>query len=128
MATRVREKAKARKENRDKRARAEARYIRISSRKVGIVLDLIRGMQVYDAMATLQFTPKAAAPVVAKLLNSAVANAQNNLDLDPNTLFVAECFANQGPTLKRYQPRARGSAYPILKRSCHITIILDEAK
>ena len=128
MATRVREKAEKRRENRDKRARAQAKYIRISSRKVGIVLDLIRGKSVDEALATLMFTPKAAAPVVEELLNSAIANAQNNLDLDPQTLFVAECFADQGPTLKRYQPRARGSAYSILKRTSHITIILDEAK
>ena len=128
MATRIREKAAARKANADKRPHAIARYVRISSRKVKIVLDLIRGKSVAEAQAILEFTPKAAAPVVLKVLNSAVANAENTQDLSRDTLYVAECFANQGPTLKRYRPRAHGRANRILKRTSHITVVLDQAK
>jgi large subunit ribosomal protein L22 len=128
MATRSREKTAARRENRDKRPRAIARYVRISSRKVKVVIDLIRGKSVVEAQAILMYTPKAASPVVEKLLNSAVANAENNLDLSRDTLYVAEVFANQGPTLKRFRPRAQGRASRIRKRTSHITIILDQAK
>ena len=130
MATRSREKSAARKANADKRARCTAKYIRIPSRKVHIVLDLIRGKSADQALAILMNTPKAAAPIVAKVLNSAIANAENNLELDRSTLYVAECYANQGPTLKRYwarsHPRSRGQAFSILKRSSHITVILDQ--
>jgi large subunit ribosomal protein L22 len=128
MATRTREKAAARKQNADKRARATAKYIRISSRKVKIVIDLIRGKKVDDALAILMFTPKAAAPVVEKVLRSAIANAENNLELDRGTLYVAECFANQGPTLKRFQHHGRGMAYSIMKRTSHVTVVLDQVK
>jgi len=129
MAKRIKEKAAARKENRDNRPQATAKYIRISSRKVRIVLDLIRGKQAEEALAILEFTPKAAAPEVAKVLKSAIANAENNPPyLNRDNLFVAACYANQGPTLKRFMPRAKGSASPILKRSSHITVILDEKK
>ena len=126
MATRSREKSAARKANADKRARCTAKYIRIPSRKVHIVLDLIRGKSADQALAILMNTPKAASPVVAKVLNSAIANAENNLDLDRSTLYVAEAYANQGPTLKRFHPRSRGRAFSILKRSSHITVILDQ--
>ncbi len=128
MATRSREKAADRRENRDKRPRAIARYVRISSRKVKVVIDLIRGKSVREAQAILMYTPKAASPVVEKLLNSAIANAENNLDMSGDTLYVAEVFANQGPTLKRFRPRAQGRASSIRKRTSHITIILDQAK
>lgn len=128
MATRSREKSAARQKNRDRRPRAIARYVRISSRKVKVVIDLIRGKSVREAQAILMYTPKAAAPIVGKLLNSAVANAENNLDMNGDTLYVAEVFANQGPTLKRFRPRAHGRASSIRKRSSHITIILDQAK
>ncbi len=128
MATRSREKSAARRENRDVRPRAIARYVRISSRKVKVVIDLIRGKSVNEAQAILMYTPKAASPVVEKLLNSAVANAENNLDLSRDTLYIAEVFANQGPTLKRFRPRAQGRASRIRKRTSHITIILDQAK
>ncbi len=128
MATRSREKAAARRENADKRPRAIARYVRISSRKVKIVVDLIRGKSVKEAEAILMFTPKAASEPIAKLLKSAVANAENNLDLSADTLYVAEAYANQGPTLKRFTPRAQGRATPIRKRTSHITIVLDQAK
>ena len=111
MATRSREKSAARKANADKRPHAIARYVRISSRKVKVVIDLIRGKSVKEAQAILMYTPKAASEPVLKLLNSAVANAENNLDLSADTLYVAEVFANQGPTLKRFRPRAhRASA------------------
>ena len=126
MATRSREKTARRRENADKRPRAIARYVRISSRKVRIVIDLIRGKSVREAEAILRYTPKAATEVVEKLLNSAIANAENNLQLSRDELYVAEVFANPGPTLKRYVARSRGSASPMLKRTSHITIVLDQ--
>ena len=126
MATRSREKSAARKANADKRPHATAKYIRIPSRKVHIVLDLIRGNSADQALAILMNTPKAASPIVAKVLNSAIANAENNLEMDRSTLYVAECFANQGPTLKRFHPRSRGQAFSILKRTSHITVVLDQ--
>ena len=107
-------------------ARAYLRYARISPRKVSIVCDLIRGKDVNDALAILMYTPKSAAPVVEKLLNSAIANAENNLAMDRENLYVAEVFANQGPTLKRYWPRSHGRADQILKRTSNITIVLDQ--
>ena len=102
----MKQKAAARKANADKRPRAVARYIRISSRKVKIVIDLIRGKKVDEALAILMYTPTSAAPVVEKLLRSAIANAENNLGMDHESLYVAEVFANQGPTLKRYWARS----------------------
>ena len=128
MATRTRDKGAAREQTRDKRPQAHAKHIRLSSRKAKIVLDLIRGKDVDQALAILHFTPKAASPVIAKVLSSAIANAVNNQDLDRSTLYVAECYANQAPTMKRIQPRAQGRAYRILKRSSHITVVLDEKK
>ena len=128
MATRVKQKAAARKANADKRPHAIARYVRISSRKVKIVIDLIRGKKVDDALAILMYTPKSAAPVVEKLLNSAIANAENNLEMNRDSLYVAEVYANQGPTLKRYWARSHGRADMIHKRTSHITIVLDQAK
>ena len=123
MATRSREKSAARKANADKRPRAIAKYVRISSRKVKVVIDLIRGKSVAEAKAILAFTPKAASEPVLKVL---VANAENNLDMSADQLFVAEVFANQGPTLKRFRPRAQGRASRIRKRTSHITVILDK--
>lgn len=128
MATRTREKAAARKQNADKRPRATAKYIRISPRKVQVVIDLIRGKKVDEALAILAYTPKSASPVVEKLLESAIANAENNLQMDRGSLYVAEVYANQGPTLKRYWARSHGRADMILKRSSHITIVLDAVK
>ena len=128
MATRIREKAKFRKENADKRPRATARYVRISSSKVKIVIDLIRGKKVDEAMAILMYTPKSAAPVVEKLLASAIANAENNLSMNRDDLYVAEVYANQGPTYKRYWARSHGRADVILKRTSHITVVLDQVK
>lgn len=126
MARNQRERKAARDANKDKRPKAVARYIRLSSRKVKIVIDLIRGKSVEEALAILAYTPKAAAPVVEKLLLSAIANAENNLEMDRSNLYVAECFADQGPTLKRYRAQSMGRATPIRKRTSHITIILDQ--
>ena len=98
-------------------ARAKLSYARISSRKVKIVIDLIRNKSVGEALAILKFTPKAGAEIVEKLLNSAIANAQNNHNMDVDKLYVAEIYANQGPTLKRIMPRAQGRAFRIRKRT-----------
>lgn len=125
MATRVREKTRIRKENADKRPQATAKFIRISSSKVRIVLNLIKGKSFAEAQAILKNTPKAASEVILKVLNSAASNAENNLNMSKSDLIVADAFANQGPTLKRVMPRAKGSASPILKRTSHVTVILD---
>ncbi len=126
MATNTQKKAQAHMAARDTRPSAHAKYVRISSRKVQIVVDLIRGKSVDDAVAILQFTPKAGAPVVLKVLNSAIANAVNNSELDRKSLYVAEVYANPGPTLKRFVARSRGSASPMLKRTSHISVVLDQ--
>ncbi len=125
MATRVKEKAAARQANADKRPRATAKYVRVAPRKAQIVVDLIRGKQVDDALAILMYTPKSAAPVVEKLLNSAIANAEFK-EMDRSSLYVAEVYANQGPTLKRYWARSHGRADMIKKHTSHITIVLDQ--
>ena len=126
MATRVKEKAAARKANADKRPHASVKYVRVAPRKCKIVVDLIRGKQVDEALAILMYTPKSAAPVGEKLLNSAIANAENNLEMDRASLYVAEVYANQGPTLKRYWARSHGRADMIKKHTSHITIVLDQ--
>ncbi len=126
MATRQKVKAAQRKLNADKRPHATAKYVRVAPRKVQIVLDLIRGKKVDDALAIVMYTPKSASPVVEKLLNSAIANAENNLEMDREMLYVAECYANQGPTLKRYWARSHGRADMIKKHTSHITIVLDQ--
>ena len=107
-------------------ARAYLRNARISPRKVQIVLDLIRNKPVDIALATLDLTPKAASPIIAKLLKSAMANAENNNNMDKDSLYVAECFVTPGPIMKRIMPRAQGRAYRILKRTSDITIVLKE--
>ncbi len=107
-------------------ARAVVRHIRMSPRKARQVVDLIRNKEVGEALTILQFTPRGASPVVAKLLKSAIANAENNFDMDVDSLYVAECFVDQGPTMKRIRPRARGMADRIRKRTSHITVILRE--
>ena len=107
-------------------ARAYLKYARISPRKVQIVLDLIRGKDAGTAMAILKNTPKSASEYLIKLLKSAVANAENNNGMNPADLYIEECFANKGPTMKRIRPRAQGRAYRIEKRMSHITIILNE--
>jgi large subunit ribosomal protein L22 len=107
-------------------ARAHLRGLRIAPRKVQIVLDLIRNKPVNLALATLRHTPKAASQPVTKLLQSAMANAENNHNMDKKYLYVAECFVTPGPTMKRIMPRAQGRAFRILKRSSHITLVVKE--
>ena len=107
-------------------ARAYLRYARISPRKVQIVLDLIRNQSAEKAMAILRHTPKAASELLEKLLKSAIANAENNHNMDKTKLYVAECFVCPGPIMKRIRPRAQGRAFRVLKRSSHITLVLKE--
>ena len=126
MATRSKAKALVRAENKDRRPKAIAKYIRISPSKVHVVLDLIRGRDYNEAVAILKTTAKAATEPVLKCLNSAAANAEVNNGMNKDNLYVAECFADQGPTLMRMQPVSRGRGYRILKRTSHITVILDE--
>ena len=125
MAKRIREKAAARQESADKRPRAVAKYVRISPDKVRIVIDVIRGVGYTEAVAILKSTRKAACEPLLKVLESAAANAENNLNMSKGELYVAECYANAGPILKRVMPRAKGSASRINKRTSHITVILD---
>ncbi|WDL98936.1 50S ribosomal protein L22 [Alicyclobacillus sp. ALC3] len=108
--------------------RAVAKYIRIAPRKVRLVVDLIRGKRVGEALAILKFTPRGASPVVEKVLRSAMANAENNHNLDVDNLIVKEVFVDQGPTLKRFHPRAQGRAYSIFKRTSHITVVVAEKR
>ncbi len=109
-----------------KEAVATLRFARISPRKVKVVADLIRGKDVNEALAIVKFTPKASSEIIEKILKSAMANAENNHNMDSKNLYVAEIYANQGPTLKRIRPAAKGSASRIRKRTSHITIILRE--
>ncbi len=107
-------------------AKAIAKTVRIAPRKVRLVVDLIRGKKIGEAMAILKYTPKSASPVVEKVLKSAIANAEHNYDLDLENLYVSEAYVNEGPTMKRFGPRAKGSASPINKRTSHITIVVSE--
>jgi len=107
-------------------ARAYLKYARIAPRKVQIVLDLIRNKPTDVAMAVLKHTPKAACEPLEKLLKSAIANAENNHNMDRDNLYVAECFVSPGPVLKRIMPRAQGRAFKILKRTSHVTLVLKE--
>ena len=128
MAKRIREKTEKIIANKDNRARASVKFVRISPFKVRPVLALVRGKSVNDALATLAVTPKAASEVLHKLITSATANAEHNLGLARADLFVAEIFADGGPILKRVQPVSKGRAYRINKRTSHITVILDTVK
>lgn len=105
--------------------RAQIRHLRVSAYKAREVLDLIRGLHVDDADGVLEFTDRAVATEIRKVLASAVANAEHNDEIDPNELYVSACYADEGPTLKRWRPRARGRATRIRKRTCHITIIVS---
>ena len=107
-------------------ARAIAKYIRMSPTKVGVILDLIRGKNVNEAFAILQYTPREAAVVINKVLKSAVANAEHNLELNADNLYVSDAHTGQGPTLKRFRPHAQGRAFRILKKTSHITISVKE--
>ena len=115
-----------RNEVRDTRPSAKLSYARVSVQKACFVLDAIRGKSVNEALAIVTYNPRYASSLVKKLLESAIANAENNNGMKAENLYVAECYANKGPTMKRIRPRARGMAYRIEKRMCHITIILNE--
>ena len=106
--------------------RAVAKYVRISPRKARLVMDQLRGKRVEDALNLLNFAPQKSAYIVKKLISSAVANAEENTEIDVDTLFVKTIFADEGPTLKRFRPRAMGRATRIRKRTSHITVILEE--
>ena len=106
--------------------KATAKYIRIAPRKVRIVMNLVRGKSVADALAILKFTPKVGADAVEKVLRSAIANAENNFDMDVDRLCISSAFVDQGPTLKRIHPRSRGQAFKILKHTSHITVAVNE--
>lgn len=110
----------------DRRPQAHVKFVRLSDTKARIVLEEIKGKDIATAHALLSYSPRYASKVALKCLESAVANAENNLGLDVNKLYVEEVIANQGPTLKRIRPRAKGTAYRILKKTCHMSIILNE--
>jgi large subunit ribosomal protein L22 len=117
-----------RKRNAEKDTRPSAKlsFARISTQKACFVLDAIRGKDVETAQGILTYNPRKASAVILKLLNSAIANAENNNNMDTSKLYIAECYASAAPTMKRIKPRAQGRAYRILKRNSHITIVLDE--
>ena len=117
-----------RKRNAEKDTRPSAKlsFARISTQKACFVLDAIRGKDVETAIGILTYNPRKASKVILKLLNSAIANAENNNNMDTSKLYIAECYASAAPTMKRIKPRAQGRAYRILKRNSHITIALDE--
>lgn len=128
MATRQRERALRNAENADKRPRAIAKNLGVSPSKVRIVLNIIRGKDYNEAVAILKNMPNVGAEYSVKVLESAGANAENNLGMNKANLYVAECYADGAATLKRYQPVSKGRAHSIKKRTSHITIILDEKK
>jgi large subunit ribosomal protein L22 len=107
-------------------ARAIAKYVRISPLKVNFICKEIRGKQVDEALSILRFTPKKGARVLEKVLTSAIANAENNFNMDRDNLYVDNAYANDGPHMKRFRPKARGMAYPIIKRSSHIGVVVKE--
>ncbi len=109
----------------DNAALAQARYVRTAPMKARRVIDLIRGMRVEEALSVLRFAPQAASEPVGKVLASAVANAEHNKQLDPRTLWVSEAYVDEGPTMKRFRPRAQGRAYRIRKRTSHITVVVE---
>lgn len=109
-------------------AKAVAKYIRISPRKARQVMDLIRGKDVREALAILKFTPNKGAELIEKVLRSAVSNAEHNYEMDVDSLVVSRCYVDEGPTLKRFKPRAMGRADAIRKRTSHITVIVSEKK
>ena len=112
----------------DPRPSAKLSYARVSVQKACFVLDAIRGKDIQTALGILEFNPRYASGLIKKLLESAIANAENNKGMNRENLYVAECYANKGPTMKRVQPRAQGRAYRIEKRMSHITVVLDEKK
>ena len=127
MAKRMKEKSAKRLENRDTRPTATARYVRMGAPKAKRLLDIIKNKPAVEACAILDITPSTASIVVKKVLCSAIANAENK-NMDTSKLYVAECYACQGPTLKRIRPRAQGRAFRINKKTSHITLVLKEAE
>lgn len=119
-------KRKRNAENRETRPSAKLSYARVSVQKACFVLDAIRGKDVETALGILAYNPRYASSIIKKLLESAIANAENNNGMNAENLYIAECYANKGPTMKRIRPRAQGRAYRIEKRMSHITIVLDE--
>ncbi|MCI8314676.1 MAG: 50S ribosomal protein L22 [Lachnospiraceae bacterium] len=119
-------KRKRNAENRETRPSAKLSYARVSVQKACFVLDAIRGKDVQTALGILAYSPRYASSIIKKLLESAIANAENNNGMSAENLYIAECYANKGPTMKRVRPRAQGRAYRIEKRMSHITIVLDE--
>ncbi|MBO5030561.1 MAG: 50S ribosomal protein L22 [Lachnospiraceae bacterium] len=119
-------KRKRNAENKETRPSAKLSYARVSVQKACFVLDAIRGKDVQTALGILEYSPRYASSIIKKLLESAIANAENNNGMNAENLYIAECFANKGPTMKRVRPRAQGRAYRIEKRMSHITIVLDE--
>ena len=119
-------KRKRNLENRETRPSAKLSYARVSVQKACFVLDAIRGKDVQSALAILEYNPRYASSIIKKLLESAIANAENNNGMNAENLYVAACFANKGPTMKRVKPRAQGRAYRIEKRMSHITVVLNE--
>jgi large subunit ribosomal protein L22 len=109
-------------------AMAKARFVRVTPMKARRVVDLVRGMNAREALAVLQFAPQSASEPVAKVVASAIANAEHNERLDPETLYISEAFVDEGPTLKRFRPRAQGRAYRIRKRTSHITVVVTAAQ
>ena len=107
-------------------AKAIAKYVRISPLKVNFICKEIRGKQVDEALAILKFTPKKGARILEKVLNSAIANAEHNFGLNREDLFVSQAYANDAPVMKRWRPKAKGMAYPILKRSSHVGVVVEE--
>ena len=106
-------------------ARAQARFVRVTPQKARRVIDLVRGMNAQEAVTLLRFAPQAASEPIGKVISSAIANATNNYNLDPRTLVITQAFVDEGPTMKRFRPRAQGRASQILKRTSHITIVVE---
>ena len=128
MAKRMREKKETRLQNKDLRPHATASFVRMSPSKVARVLDGIRGKKYSEALAILELAPYSSAEEIKAVMNSAAANAEHNMGLNRDDLYVAECFANGGTLLKRMMPRAKGRGVRILKRTTHITVVLDTVK
>lgn len=126
MATNTRLKRERHQQRDEKRPHAHVKHVRISSRKAKLIIDQVRGKDLAEALAILRLTPHAASPVLFKLINSAAANAENNLDMNRDELYVAEIYANPGPTLKRFMPKARGGASQLLRRTSHFSVVLDK--
>ena len=114
--------------NKDNRPKAHGKFVRVSDLKARVVLNQIKNKDVKTALSLLTYSPRAASDIIEKVLRSAIANAEHNLGMDLDDLFVEEAIANKGPVMKRIRPKAKGRAFPILKRTSHITIILNERK